>query len=345
MIHPNRLTTTLMNCGFLFPLEVTEWFSRRETSLVKMLIFPGSGVEQDKPAFEQDLSIERGVVELMSNAVFLSHGYQIGDQAQCSFGDNNELIIRPLKRSLIEQFEECEISEDGIAIPPAWLIQAFIGKPITDPFYASGRRLAQYFIELYERHFKSYDQVDKVVDFGSGCGRVLSHLSHHEGIYGIDLHKEAMQWMRLSMPKGHFFDGSNEFYLSSKVTDVDFLYAISVLTHLDQKDETHCLRDWQKTVKKKGCLIISFRDESWVKRYAYDALKDTILRNMQEGNGFYFGENKFWTGTFPEYYRDAYHSEEYIRERWGEFFTIKEIINWKDAKINQNIAILSNDKL
>ena len=169
---------------------------------------------------------------------FFELGYKPGGALQFHY-DSGQVDIAPLCTSLLDRIDDCEIDDAGVKIPPAWLIQAFTGAPDTIDHIESGKRSADYYVDLYNQFCGDYDDVDRVLDFGCGCGRVLSRMpsSGRARYFGVDLHEEALQWLRETMPEGTFSAGSAMPPVDIGAQNFDLIISVSVLTHLTQEQE------------------------------------------------------------------------------------------------------------
>ena len=84
-------------------------------------------------------------------------------------------------------------------------------------------------------------------------------------------------------------------------------------------------------VTTKGILLLE-KSSAMVRFKGKKSLKE---------KGFFFNIGHFWKGTFPEYFQDTFHTEDYIFKRWSEYFDILKFIP-RGMPAGQDIVILQN---
>jgi len=162
-----------------------------------------------------------------------------------------------------------------------------------------------------------------IFDFGCGCGRVLRwfhRLYENSNFYGTDIDNEAISWCRENISHiGNF--SCNELYppLPFKNEFFDFVYCISIFTHLPEDMQFVWLEELQRITKKDSFLFLTVHGEELFPK----SLRD--IKKKFEENGFYYfiGDG---TKGLPSFYQTSFHTEKYIRNQWSKFFEIKKII-------------------
>lgn len=342
-MHANRRTSTLFSSSLILPFELEQLLKERNHSKVEVVVFKqedvghaGNGVR----SLELTLSEATRNIALPTQP-FLEAGYRSGDALQFSY-DGELISVFGLTSSLEEQQRKGEVGPDGISIPPAWLIQAFTGVPNTTDHVVNGIRSAEFYVDLYNRYCGDYTDLRKILDFGCGCGRVLMRMPTHSGTqyYGVDLHPAAVEWLQRAMPEAIISRGNGAPPISLDVIEIDFLYAISVLTHLSQEKELAWLSEWARIMADGGHLFVTFRGEDWVQNYATEAQAEVINEVWNSTEGFCYQQHKFWDGIFPSYYAGTYHTRKYVKDRWGSIFDLVDIVPSSESPNQQNIAVM-----
>ncbi|WP_371418093.1 class I SAM-dependent methyltransferase [Acidisoma sp. L85] len=102
-----------------------------------------------------------------------------------------------------------------------------------------------------------------------------------------------------------------------KISLCDFVYSISVFTHLPEDMQLRWLEELSRVTKPDGVLALSVHGAG---------LFNGNPQQKKDFNkaGFYYLKGSGTTGL-PEFYQTAYHAEEYIYSRWSKFFTIVKI--------------------
>lgn len=340
-MHPNRATSTLFSNFLLVPAELTQLIKTKGHENLPAIVQP----KQRQPGMP-NRSIQIPVGKMTDRIAlppkpFFQFGYVPGDPLQFHY-DGSRLDITPLSTSLADQMRDCEIDGAGVRIPPAWLIQAFTGSPDTIDHIEGGTRSAEYYVELYNEFCGDYDDVSRVLDFGCGCGRVLSRMPAGGKVryFGVDLHEAALQWLRETMPEGTFTAGTEVPPANVGVQDFDLIYSVSVLTHLNQEQEGAWLREWHRLLKPGGHVIATFRGEDWVEHNTLEAQKKAIRQRWSEMDGFCYQRHRYWEGIFPEFYSGTYQTTDYVRSHWGKQFEILTMVPAADTPNEQNTVVM-----
>ena len=342
-MHPNRATSTLFSQFLVIPIELTRLIKaeghQNLTAVVKAKPHQGADSQQRRKI---DIPVGQlpDKIAMPPKALF-ELGYEPGDPLQIHY-DGRQLEITSLGKRLSDQIEDCEIDDTGVKVPPAWLIQAFTGALDTDDHIESGKRSADFYVDLYNRYCGDFNDVERVLDFGCGCGRVLSYMPSggNARYFGVDLRDDALEWLRETMPEGTFVVGTAMPPVDIGVEDFDLIYSVSVLTHLTQEQEGAWLDEWHRLLKDGGYLIATFRAEDWVEQFAYENQKGAIRREWRDNDGFCYQKHRYWEGIFPEYYSGTYQTVEYVRSEWGRRFEILDILPAADTPNEQNTAIM-----
>jgi SAM-dependent methyltransferase len=166
----------------------------------------------------------------------------------------------------------------------------------------------------------------RVLDFGVGCGRVLVPLdrlsrrnsSFHERVkwYGSDIDREAIAWCQSCLaPIGEFIANDPKPPLPFGDEFFDFIFSISVFTHLPEDMQFAWLAELRRVLRVGGAAVLSTLPMS---------LAGKGVDESQISRGFYYSPGGKGTKGLPGFYQDAFHSHEYIAREWSRYFLIKE---------------------
>jgi SAM-dependent methyltransferase len=99
----------------------------------------------------------------------------------------------------------------------------------------------------------------------------------------------------------------------------DLIYAISVLTHLNETHQDLWLAEWKRLLKPGGVLIATFRSEEFLKQFIQPRSPEYAdkLLGALSANGFAHVTDEGWAGVFPNFYNDSFHTPDYVKARWG----------------------------
>lgn len=160
----------------------------------------------------------------------------------------------------------------------------------------------------------------RVLDFGCGCGRTLRYLlpeAEHSEIWGCDIDGTSIDWLddHLSPPM-HFFQNRVEPPIAQAEGVFDFIYALSVFSHLTDAWSAWLL-ELRRLLKPDGILIATFIGSGFwgngiagSRGVAFDA--ERIGMHVERSG------DDFVDGWGPA----VFLSEWWIHEHWGRAFEI-----------------------
>lgn len=341
ILDPNRirLPTTIIEKANFVAGDKVDIAELNNDSLVIQKTKPGSHA-----AWRSTLS-PRFVIAV-EEEVFESVNFQFGDVVNFDILDAGIVSLRTVDGTTVRQFTHPEYDELGQPIPPGWLVQAFIGFPDIRSFLKSGPRTVRIISELVRDAGENIHAYEKILDFGCGCGRVLRAFPSETTakLVGCDLHRDAINWCSQHMKNAAFFQGTewpDESFLDN---EFDLIYAISVLTHLDEQHQDAWLQEWQRILKPGGIAIVTFRAEDTFEesiRVADNNRANEIKRIWENsGRGFAYLKHKEWNGVFDEFYSDTFHTHSYIMNHWSEYFDIVKVVKATGFAHLQSAAVM-----
>lgn len=181
----------------------------------------------------------------------------------------------------------------------------------SESFVRIGRELSENIENILQVHLKrNLSSFEDVLDFGCGCGRVLVCLHGKTDVnyYGTDIDKDAILWCKDNLKFADFHVNSHAPPMIYKSESFDFIYSISVFTHIDEKLQLAWIRELHRLLKPNGILLISVLGSHSHKLLPKDA------RNKLQSDGFVFFK------IFPSWYQLAYHTKEYIIRNFSDHF-------------------------
>jgi SAM-dependent methyltransferase len=212
--------------------------------------------------------------------------------------------------------------------PPAYLMKRVHGSPDASSYNAVGRRVGTEVFGRLMRLDRFGKAPIKICDFGCGPGRVLRHLYElvvdtgqnltDFGFSGTDIDPEPITWAQRFLHQiGDFSVNASDPPLSFGAESFDFIYSISVFTHLPEEMQIAWIKEMHRIAKVGATLVLTTHG---------DTLLDGDARSNLADKGFVYVVGS-GTAGLPEFYQIAYHSHKYIRDVWGKFFEIEKIIS------------------
>ncbi|HEY8573897.1 class I SAM-dependent methyltransferase [Phenylobacterium sp.] len=236
-----------------------------------------------------------------------------------------------------------------LPVPPPDLMYRVSGGRDADVFLASGRESLEDFKAALAVVGKTFADYEHVLDYGCGCGRVLRYLlaERQGGISGSDYDAPAIAWVRENLPGVDAQVNGGKPPLKFPDNTFDLIFSYSVFSHFDEEYQDAWLAELRRVAKPGATVLLTTHgDFNW----AYT--REHILHNIpnlaelekryRRDGHLYFTEDG-WEEHFPDFYHTAWHSEPYIRRRWGRFFDVVEVRSGQ-ARPTQDMVILTNTR-
>ncbi len=152
----------------------------------------------------------------------------------------------------------------GKPLPPPFLRWLVIHK--TDPqlFFESGRiQVEDLIIPLLNRNGYPVETLERILDFGCGCGRLLTHFPNTKmsELHGCDYNKLLIHWCQKKLKHIQFFVNSPLPPLPKDSNYFDFIFARSVFTHFTEHYQNQWLKEIYRILKPGGIFIITIKGE------------------------------------------------------------------------------------
>ena len=221
---------------------------------------------------------------------------------------------------------------DGLPMPPPNLVYLVTGQFDSEAFYNNGVLGAECIQNVVRRHGLAFNRFGKVLDFGCGCGRIMRQWQGltRSKLYGVDSNPRLVEWCRRNLTFGQFEVNTSATPLDFADLTFDFIYSISVFTHLNETDQHFWMGELIRVLKPGGHLLITVHGTTRLRhltpeqRGAFETGKVVITHSR------YSGQNLCAT----------YHPELYVRNVLCRalVFVAFEAGGAKDA--NQDVFLL-----
>lgn len=237
-----------------------------------------------------------------------------------------QLFLRSYRWQLFKRVDAGD-KANGIDghLPPAALRYRVGASPDADTFSRIGKTCADDIKSALLQVGRDLESFEKILDFGCGCGRTLIHLASlapNAKFYGTDIDKQAIDWCQKSLKFGTFSVSREIPPLQYPADMFDFIFAISVFTHLNEDYQFRWLEEL-KRIAQPGAILLVTVDSSFVGE------KDFVF------------EQSYERGLFPAWYQNTSHSQEYVFSHFSSFF---EVIGYFPRGMNnhQDVVMLQN---
>ena len=222
---------------------------------------------------------------------------------------------------------------DQLPLPPPDLVYRVAGHFNLEWFYESGAEHARLMKSILEANGVEVESIASLLDFGCGCGRVTRHW--HDGIsteiHGTDYNRRLIEWCRRSLPFAEFRTNGLEPPLQYQDGQFDFVYAISVFTHLTEDLQHAWMRELERILAPSGVLLITTKGRSRLQAL------DPVDRRRFENGELVVQEARYAGRNLCA----AFHPERYVREQLaGTLEVLKAVPAVAGSAQTQDIFLL-----
>jgi SAM-dependent methyltransferase len=221
---------------------------------------------------------------------------------------------------------------DGLPLPSPALVYAVAGHFDVQEYFNSGRIHAQLLRDVLTRNGFDIGGLGAILDFGCGCGRVVRNWRDLRAtrVHGCDYNPTLIEWCREALPFAEFRVNELRPSLPYAAGEFDFVYAISVFTHLTEPLQHAWMADLERVLAPGGLLLITTKGASRL-----GPLDEEERERFDEGQlvvqaARYVGRNLC----------AAYHPESYVRERLAEQFLTVDYLPADDGLQTQDVYLL-----
>jgi SAM-dependent methyltransferase len=229
-----------------------------------------------------------------------------------------------------------QIREKHPPIPPKAL-QIRVAGAYYPEFFKHGANMFNDLDAMLKTQGTSLLKFERLLDFGCGCGRLLipgSLLMPPGKLSGTDIDEQAIQWLKENYTCFHDL-GVNGFEPPTKYPDgqFDFVFGISIFTHLPEEMELAWLNELSRIIQPGGYGIFTIHCENF-----FHLLTRQTSRDELQHKGFAYETDRITAGL-PEFYQNSFHTHEYVRREWSRFFEVVAI-HTKGVGNNQDAVMV-----
>jgi len=318
-----RLVATIVEGGGEREVAVT---AGRETGLLilpelhQVLPEPGSALELLQQARTEDWRLMLLSLGIDSDS---------GDVAEQILGRGKEHPSPP--------------PEVASPMPPAALRRR-VSVGTEDAFLSSGA----FHVDLYDASLTAVGAplaaATDILDWGAGCGRMTIFIKEKAPgarITAADTDPEAIAWIgeNLGLAAAVALPLLPPTELPGDA--FDRVVGHSIFTHLEVEPQDRWLEELARVARPDAYLAVSFNGPislRWHRGHPLAAVPESVAEETErEGIAIWRGDG--WEEEFYEGYHTTFHTHEYIRDHWGQWFDVVAIDEAAAAPI-QDIAVL-----
>ena len=210
------------------------------------------------------------------------------------------------------------VDEDGLPLPPERLRYWVAGSEDHEWFLKAGQLGADTLVSLLARHGIQIDELDSLLDFGCGCGRVIRHLRRLERVrlHGTDSNASAVAWCDEHLDFAEFSTNRLEPPTRYRRHSFDCIYAYSVFTHLPEALQLAWMNELRRILKPGGHLVITLHGDHYL-----PFISESAKARYQKGELVVLSEEAVGQNQCA-----AFHPEAYVRTVLTRGFEILDFV-------------------
>ena len=152
--------------------------------------------------------------------------------------------------------------EQNILIPPLGIIKLVTGTPDVEWFIETGKISAERVRSALQQIHVDPEGLDCILDFGCGCGRVLSHLADLKAeLQGCDYNPKLLAWCGKLVPSAKLAINELAPPLPYESEKFDLVYAFSTFTHWSVELQKQWIAELTRVLRPKGLLYFTTHGE------------------------------------------------------------------------------------
>jgi SAM-dependent methyltransferase len=161
----------------------------------------------------------------------------------------------------------------GLAVPPTSLAFEAFGYTNYDAYLRTGLEHATFVAGAARQYTR--DSELRVLEWGCGPGRIIRHLpgllaDRAATAVGVDYSAETIEWCRRSIPGITFERNNPQPPLSFPDCSFEFVYAISVFTHLDEAGWWDWMGELRRVMTEGGVLLFTTHGKQYLPKLLPD---------------------------------------------------------------------------
>lgn len=205
--------------------------------------------------------------------------------------------------------------------PPLALIQRTHTGNSVDQYLVEGYSIYSSVMHCFAQATgQTIDSVGCVLDFGCGPGRLTRYLLNEPvlKVVAVDVDPACVDWCRDHLGRAAYHQSPLRPPLALEAESVGCVLAIYVMQHLGEHDGLGWLAEWARICEPGGTLLISIAADLALTRAR---LSESHYASVK-GYGFLdLCRNPDLDGVIsdPNYYRNVFHSHEYVNRVWPSF--------------------------
>ena len=201
---------------------------------------------------------------------------------------------------------------EGFVPPPGWIMYDAFGDVDYCAYHNSGKGAARAIANTALPHLGSKRQA-RILEWGCGPARIVQHIPRDfealtPTVYATDYNRRTIRWCKDAIPNINFDVNELNPPLPFETAAFDFVYCVSVFTHLSENSHYEWLKELRRVLAPGGVAMITMHGDKFranllpLERAAYDQGQIVVRGAVKEGSRIY----------------SSFHSPAFMRQFLGE---------------------------
>ncbi len=240
------------------------------------------------------------------------------------------------------QFHELSNAASRRCLPDAGAQIRVLGWTNDLLFRATGRDHMLAIAALVRKYRGDFDWATRsVLDWGCGCGRIAARFLEDPELrparlVGVDIDPVNIAWCRDNLAGAEFHLTGIRPPLPFADGSFDCIHGNSVFTHLDAEHQDRWLAELGRLLKADGVAVVTVNSSSAL---AFGSADSSFIEAWHRRGIYFPGRNSNLDEVIdhPDYYRDTFHTHDYVRGHWSRFFEVvaihEMVFGYQDAVV------------
>jgi SAM-dependent methyltransferase len=225
------------------------------------------------------------------------------------------------------------LENPNFSIPPQALAYDAYSAPDWNFYKKSGEETAVFLRDISIKYLQDLPSI-KILEWGCGPGRVVRHIPlffpSNANTYASDYNEATVKWCKQNILNVEFLLNDLRPPLKLGSNFFDFIYSISVFTHLSEENSHQWIAELYRIAKPGGILVISTNGDSRQKFMLNHELKAYLENGILIRGNVEEGKKMFW----------ACHSPNYLKEKLFKKFEVLDFVGAGFPHTGQDCWIL-----
>lgn len=204
-----------------------------------------------------------------------------------------------------------------------------------ESYYSSGEAAACFMLEIFKKYNGKEDV--NILDWGCGPARIVRHIpkiiSENSEVFATDYNEKSIEWNKKNIDNVIFNLNGIEAKLPYQDNFFDFIYGISIFTHLSKKLHYDWKQELSRVLKKDGILLLSLQGDLFK-----TILTASECKKFEQGNIIVRGDVKDGHRTYS-----AFHPNEFVKNLFSDFEVLEHTpSHLNNGSLEQDVWVFSH---